>query len=587
MVKLEDYFSELTVKGTSRDSPDLIQKDYLLKLNQIFGPKKAISVVSNYSLSDLFRGEVLLDMGEFKDSPRTIKQKLNQIQDVLYWNSKLDSLDTRLSGNYMDVLTDTFEGAKKINERLINEGLTGWFLFRDVISGVPQQLLEKYGVPVTDEAKKAGWHIGKIYGGLKTLPNVSTEQLLDFIIDKEKNGDGIYEYGIEAGFDDVFTAMEASPKNGDGGRTAQIYLRNGFTSLEQIRSIDVATLKKLEQSFSFRGELNSGTYHRIHFNRLVSSKIKGNPSKVNEFLELAGQNDASDYLKAFDGDLVHTRRIFKFPEEERPSAWSIEYVRHNFYMKKQEKIPEFKQLLEEARELDSVPRSIFGVRGLTKVLERGEIFQLKLEYDAKVAEYRTMIGNDTAKFDEDKYKSLKDFEGDARFLMNLGFGERELAQKLSGQISYDDFEKLRFDGGKDLGGLKARVVTYLLDEGVNLTSMQELFNAYSIKGQTLDFLQKLGKGMSLDDKFKIMDAHVSVERAKDITSNVNFVAHDIPYSFLAGLEAHDISGIELRNFIDAQGIEHYRGEDGFDALGMIKDIRDFYNRGVPEVVVSD
>ena len=73
----------------------------------------------------------------------------------------------------------------------------------------------------------------------------------------------------------------------------------------------------------------------------------------------------------------------------------------------------------------------------------------------------------------------------------------------------------------------------------------------------------------------------------DITSNVNFVAHDIPYSFLAGLEAHDISGIELRNFIDAQGIEHYRGEDGFDALGMIKDIRDFYNRGVPEVVVSD
>jgi len=548
-------------KEGAKEPEDAFFRKYLKGLQQFAGSKSAIDIVQKYSLEDLLRGQEILDKFDFRNPPKTAKGKLKQVLKFLEWDSQLENFDGR--DYYLENITTTFHGFKKINEKLLsydNKTVKGWFFFRDVLTGVPRELLEKYGVPVTKDNRK--FHIGTEYdhSKAKALPGITTDELIDFLAVKEIEGNGVDEYAITQGFDDCFAAMEAASKTGEK-RDAYLYAKLGFTSYEKVKEIDIEKLRQLKKSFDFTGICHH--YDKL-FGRFVGEYIKGRTERLDEMLKLAEKKGSSDYLKAFDGSVLQVRRTFNLPEEERPSARSIEYVRNNF------SIFDFKDVIAAATEIDSPYSLIFR----QEFDNKEDLIAFKSEYEEKLRAYQEVIGK-KPKLDYHDYKRLKEFDGDIRFLMDFGLYDLNRANKVGEAMDFETYDAIKIDSPQ-----KGYMVSSLLEKGYNTGDITDALSGETVNQK--DFVRALtffsSDSVGLKDIVKIAQTGVDAKYAQEMLHEVSFIKENLLYSLLSGLEANEVSPQQLRTFGETVRFNKYISELGFDAVSLLNDLNVFYNK---------
>jgi DNA-binding transcriptional MerR regulator len=561
-----ELLENLLSKEENTDEPVANYSNYLNALKEVVGPNKAKEIANNYSKEEIIKGERLVDKysESLGYSPRTLKSKLNKAIQFSEWDKQINNFDGR--DYYIQNIALTFKDFENLNNKILesnSDKINDWFFFRDVITGVTRNLLTKYGVPVTEKNKK--FHVGRVYSNseLKALPGLTTDKLLNVLFKKELKGQRVDEYAISGGFDNPFTAIEAASKRDRGFSSSCVSL--GFTSLKQVKEMDKEKLSKLYSSFDFKGNWDSWTYHTHLFNRFVTSKINGSQKKLDEFIKIA-DNNGGPYLKAFSGGLENTRKILKIPEQERPSAGSIEYIRNNLYMNQMKKVPEFKGLLSLAREIDTPHKELFEKKFETKE----EFLEYKKDLEEKL-DYFTKDGKKAYSF---MFDSIKNFKGDPRFLEGSNDHEFKALDLISSSMKYETFVSLNDNWNHRA---KVSMVSKLLNTGYSVREIKEVMETNPEFRELDSSLRAQMGNLSLKEKLSIFKTGVNEEFAEKTLESVDFKKQKIPFSLLPALEANNVLPEKLRNFGSTVGFKKYKSRKGFDAIGLLNDYKTFFN----------
>jgi hypothetical protein len=558
---------------TQKKESRQISVDYLSTLNGLLGPKTALRIAMEYTPDDLIRMEAKYDEFRFDTQPKKPKGKLERILKFLEW--KKEFRDVTSMDYYMENITESFSGFETLVEKIIASKDGGVMNFnpfiRDELNGVARELLKNYGVTPTPENMKTG-HLGREvhYTPQKVVPGITTPELIDLLIEKKKAGKPVYGNAVIPGFDDARTALEVAslPRESSDPRK---YVKNGFTSMEQVSSVDLDKLKALEKIFDFRGSMNSRTYHEKNYDRLVSSYIRGKPERVDELIAL-GQNGGKDYLVAFDGSVEQTHRILKISPEERPSPESVHYARSIL------KVFEFKDAVAVAKEIDSPYEAVFSHEFSTKE----EFLAFRDDFQKTLDDFLEKTGkkvSDKDDISDSEYDRIKAFKGDLRFISD-GFGlyQTEAIEKVERVMDFDTYKGLNV-------GWKPHLIPALIDEGYTLVQMREAFSGkLQVDGYKLQEIQKkLKNTFSLSDMAEIVAKGIDNDYAVNMIRTVPFKEMGIPYEVIKSLESHSVQALQFRAFIDTVGADRYLPKEvdskpSFDAVSMIKDLKVFYNK---------
>ncbi|MFT4303972.1 MAG: hypothetical protein ACMXYG_05370 [Candidatus Woesearchaeota archaeon] len=560
-----------------------ISVDYLSALNDLVGPKSALAIATKYSPKDISRIENRYDEFKFDTQPKTPKGKLQRILKFLEWEKEFSEVVHM--GYYMENITESFSGFETLVNKLIATGNKEVMNFnpfiRDQLNGVARNLLLYYGEELTDENKKTG-HVARIadYTPKKVVPGISTDELVDFLIAKKLANTPACEYSIVPGFDDAKTALEVSVMTNHPS-LAEMYVRNGFTSLSQIQTVSLDKLKKIEEEMQFRGKLNSETYHQKNYRRFVGNYIRGNPQRVDEILALA-QAGGQEYLVAFDGSVRQTQRILKILEEERPSASAIQYARDVL------KVHEFKAAVALAKEIDSPYKKVFEQEFTTKE----EFLAFRDDYQATLDDFIEKTGiqpDDNGKISRFSYDDIKAFKGDLRFFSdNFSTGNLDQLAKIESVMDFETYQSLNISA-------KPTLIPILIDNGYTVQEMQEAFSGKpKVDGyQLARYFEKLKVNIpliiSLIDIIDVIATGVTAQYASDMLVAVPFNENGIPYGVLSSLQSHEVTPSQFKSFIQTVGVSRYQpsqeelkglrsAEANFDAVSMIRDFKTFYNQ---------
>ncbi len=557
-----------------------ISVDYLTTLNELAGPKIAMNIALGYTPEELIEMESKYDRFRFDSQPKTAKGKLERILKFLEWEK--DFHDVTSMSYYMENITESFSGFQNLIQKIIasedSEVMNFNPFIRDQLNGVARNLLSTYGVKPTSENKKTGHLAREINNSPKKIvPGITTNDLIDLLIEKKKARTPVNEYAIVEGFDNARTAMEVATMTRDNS-DARKYVKNGFTSLEQVNAVSLKKLTALEEAFDFSGNWDSHTYHEKNLTRFVSSYIHGKPERVNEMIELA-QNGGQEYLIAFNGSVAQAKRILKISAEKRPSANAVKYAKSIL------KVHKFKDTVALAKEIDSSHKDIFDSKFETKE----EFLTFREDYELTLKDFIEKTGKkadengDVASF---HYNAVKDFKGDLRFISTdiSIINTYKTITKIEGVMDFDTYQGLNVSW-------KSELITTLIDEGYTAVQMKEAFGSQAkVNGYELqENLKELKNNMSLAEMAEIFTNDVNTDYAVNMLSVVSFKKKGIPYGVLNSLEAHNVQPQEFKSFIDTVGISKYQPteediqaqktiEPSFDAMNMIKDFKVFYNQ---------
>jgi hypothetical protein len=556
-----------------------ISLDYLTTLNDLFGAKSAVAIAREYTAKDIAQMEAKYDKFRFDSQPKTPKGKLERVLKFLEWQKKNSNV-TSMS-YYMENITESFSGFETLVKKMIATEdiniLEHSTFFLDQLYCVARGLLFHYGVKPTAENKKTGHLAIEVYGSpKKVVPGITTDELVNFCIEKKVAGTPANDYAIVKGFDDARTALEVSVMIGDSS-DIDMYIKYGFTSLSQVQSLDLDKLFALENVFDSMKISNQYKHNAENFESFVSSYINGNPKRIEEILDLAYAS-GQDYLVAFDGNVKATQRILKIAEEERPSAKAVQYAIAEL------KAQEFEDVIAIAKEIDTPHRAVFRRKFATKK----EFMDFRDDYQANLDDFVKKTGatpneaGDVPGFLYDKYKA---FKGDPRFLSD-GFPLHlsESIAKIEKLMDFDTYQSLNLS-------LKPILIPALIDEGYKVEEMQEAFGCKTeVNGYQLEeHFKELKDTMSLTEMVDVISSGLDTDYAVSMLAVVPFKKEGIPYGLLSSLESHDVKPTKFREFINTVGVNQYKSneEDSqttgvttpiFDAVNMIKDFKIFYNQ---------
>jgi len=553
----EIFFREPSPVGKVVDESNLVP--FLKTLEEHLGAERAIEVFSIRGPNNLLNGEQLLDRFYFINPPESYKEKIEQIitfTELAREFEDVDRRDTSIKG-----LTNNFDEFVAIHKKLLegDKYLTTIAFFRDTLTGVPFALAELYGVEgaVRDDSEEQ-YHIVEQGGSsnrkLIAIPGFTTSELVDYLIKKSEDSNGVQHNYIIEGFDTPQAALEVTTLV-NSYQEARLYTNLGFTSLKGVQEANLEDLKKLSELFSY--------HDSSEFKRIVGSHVQGKNARVKKLLDLGEDPMAKEYLQAFDGNVQKTKAVLS--KEDKPSAESISYLRTQFYQKQAIKEPNLKTLLAESRAIDAP--HLFS----DKIETKEAFLKMKAEYDQINNRYKEEV-DDSKDLDSWEWEKLKEVHGDWRFLRDFSY-QNENLDVVRSAMSFDEYEAI------PIRSFKSRTLPHLLRCGY---SVNQIMNACRDGVENIDLIAQ-----RLEDNTTPLEHVVIASKIKGeggstyalrMLAEVPFDKHKLPYGLVSSFRAHDFTSNDVNLFLDAQNLDLYRIEGGFDGVGLVEDLLIFYNK---------
>ena len=544
---------------------------------------KTLDIAKKYTPYEVAEMEKAYDKFTFNRQPRTAKGKLEKVLKFLEWENDLPSIGSM--NYYLENITESFSGFGKLVKKMIasddSEIKTNYHFFRDVLTGVTRKLLEDYGVAPTSENKKTG-HAGRKvdYEPIKVVPGITTNEIIDFLIEKEIAGQRVHEYAIVGGFDNARVAMEVASMTKNYS-DAMKYVRRGFTSMDQVSAVSLEKLITLEKLFGFSEDSDMFIDQVKKLERFAFRYIRGKPERVDEMIAI-GQKRGQDYLVAFNGSVNQTQEILKIAPKERPSAKSVQYART--VLKEQN----FKDCIALAKEIDSTHKGVFQYKFKTK----WEFLDFKKDYETTIKDFLSKTGE---KPDKDgktyrfNYDIVKAFKGDLRFFSDFSTDDKKNVEKVEKVMGFNTYKRLNVSRKKEL-------IPALIDEGYTVAEMKKAFSSRNqIDGYGLNcIVEELKNDLPLSEMTEVSEItyynnKMTLGYVISMLRTVPFKDMGLPYGLLNCLNAYNVEPQEFKAFINTLGTSKYQltEEDKktpmatkptLDAISMMEDFEKFYDQ---------